>query len=121
MLTRFEHFAVTSMMGAEDHPPYTNGSLCFGEEWERTAFGVAMALARAGHFEWEDFRQRLIAEIADWEASHALDDPSWSYYNCWYRALESLVVDTGLTTDAELDAMAPNEERPELLGQTNRQ
>lgn len=32
MLTRFEQFAVTEMMGKPDTPPRANGTLCFGSE-----------------------------------------------------------------------------------------
>ena len=104
MLMRFEHFAVTTMMGTEDSPPRNNGALCFGQEWERTAFGVALGLSRAGYFEWEDFRQQLIAAIARWENSHALDDNSWNYYECWLSALEAVIVQSGLASDAEIAA-----------------
>ncbi len=113
MLTRYEQFAVTSMMGSEDSPPRANGGLCFGQDWERTAFGVALALAREGHFDWEDFRQQLIASIEGWEKSHALDDPGWSYYERWLAALEAAVVGSGLSTPAEIDARAA-----ELAAQT---
>ena len=106
MLTRFEHFAVTSMMGNADTPPRANGGLCFGEAWERNAFGMALALSRQGHFEWEDFRQELIAAIERWEATHALDDASWNYYDQWLAALEAAVVKSGLGTRREIDERA---------------
>ncbi|WP_019905888.1 nitrile hydratase accessory protein [Methylobacterium sp. 77] len=91
MQTRFEHFAVASMLNQPDTPPRTNGSLCFAHPWEREAFGLAIALARDGHFEWEDFREALIREIAAWEAQHHPDDPTWDYYECWLTALESVI------------------------------
>jgi nitrile hydratase accessory protein len=106
MQTRFEHFAVTSMMGSTDRPPRADGALKFAHEWERTAFGVALALAREGHFEWEEFRQRLIATIGDWEGRHEIDDPTWNYYDQWLAALESLVVAAGLASEAEIAARA---------------
>lgn len=105
MQSRFEHFAVTSMMGASDRPPRADGALQFTQDWERTAFGVALALSRDGHFEWEDFRQQLIGAIRAWEIDHATDDPSWSYYDRWLAALESVVVASGLATEAELAAL----------------
>lgn len=114
MLMRFEHFAVTSMMGEVDRPPRDNGSLCFGAEWERTAFGVALGLARAGYFEWEDFRQQLIAAIGRWESNHALDDKSWSYYDCWLEALETVVANIGLLTDAEIGVVCAGVEEAKL-------
>jgi nitrile hydratase accessory protein len=104
MLMRFEHYAVTTMMGAEDSPPRNNGALCFGQEWERTAFGIALGLSRAGYFEWEDFRQQLIAAIGRWETSHAVYDDSWNYYECWLAALEATIVETGLLTSADIAA-----------------
>ncbi len=106
MQSRFEHFAVTSMMGAPDRPPRADGVLQFSREWERTAFGVALALSRDGHFEWEDFRQRLIATISAWESEHATDDPSWNYYDQWLAALESVVVSSGLAAEEELASWA---------------
>lgn len=107
MLNRYEHFAVTSMMGASDRPPRENGGLCFGAEWERSAFGIALALARDGHFEWEDFRQQLIAAIGDWEGGHALEDPSWNYYDRWLQALEAVLVQSGVASPEEIAALPP--------------
>jgi nitrile hydratase accessory protein len=110
MQSRFEHFAVTSMMGAPDRPPRAGGTLQFTRGWERTAFGVALALSRDGHFEWEDFRQRLIAAIGVWESEHATDDPSWNYYDQWLAALESVVVASGIATEDELATRAATAE-----------
>jgi nitrile hydratase accessory protein len=106
MQSRFEHFAVTSMMGSPDHPPRADGALKFSHPWERTAFGVALALSRDGHFEWEDFRQHLIAAIGDWEARHEISDPSWNYYDQWLDALEALVVAAGLAGRDEIASRA---------------
>lgn len=107
MLSSYEQFAVTSMMGSQDTPPRANGGLCFSAEWERQAFGIALALARDGHFEWEEFRQQLIVAIGDWEGGHALADPSWNYYDRWLQALEAVLVETGLATQDELAALPP--------------
>jgi len=83
-------------------PPRDNGELAFAAPWESRAFGLALALHEAGRFDWEDFRQRLIAEIGIWEAGHAADDGGWSYYTCWLSALEQLVSERGLVTDLDL-------------------
>lgn len=104
MQTKFEHFAAASMMGAEDSPPRNNGTLCFDRDWEGRAFGMAIALSKEGHYEWEEFRQGLMGSIADWESKHALDDTSWDYYQRWLLALEKLV-ESHLTIDnQELEA-----------------
>ena len=107
MLTQFEHFALTSMMGKEGGPPRANGTLCFASEWERSAFGMALALAKQGYFEWDDFRDELIAAIKGWEDSHSLDDASWDYYEHWLAALERAVVKAGIADPSEL-GIAPS-------------
>ncbi|MEO3414294.1 nitrile hydratase accessory protein [Roseovarius sp. CAU 1744] len=105
MLTRFEHHAVTEMLGQPDTPPRYNGTLCFGHEWERTAFGIALALAKQGVFEWDDFRDELIAEIGNWEASHNLTDASWDYYERFLSALEKAATKSGAIDSEELASL----------------
>jgi nitrile hydratase accessory protein len=114
MQSRFEHFAVTSMMGAPDRPPRADGALQFTSNWERTAFGVALALSRDGYFEWEDFRQHLIATIGSWQNQHATDDPSWNYYDQWLAALELSILASGLATEDELAARVERAEAEHL-------
>jgi nitrile hydratase subunit beta len=96
VLTQFEHFAATSLLGSPEAPPRNNGELRFASEWERRAFGLAVALSKAGHFEWEDFREALIDEIRAWEATHDLHDCSWNYYERWLAALERVLASSGL-------------------------
>ena len=51
-------------------PPRSNGELVFEEPWESRAFGAAVALHDAGVIDFESFRERLVDEIAAWEAEH---------------------------------------------------
>ena len=105
MFTKFEHFAATSLMGSpEEAPPRKEGHLHFDRDWEKMAFGVAIALSKQGHYEWEDFRQTLMATIKEWETTHDLDDPEWDYYQCWLATLEKLVVSSGVLQPGELEA-----------------
>ncbi|HBR00568.1 MULTISPECIES: nitrile hydratase accessory protein [unclassified Roseofilum] len=105
MFTKFEHFAATSLMGSpEEAPPRRDGHLYFDRDWERLAFGVAIALSKQGHYEWEDFRQQLISKIGEWEAEHGTDDPSWDYYQRWLAALEEILVESEVLAPGELDA-----------------
>jgi nitrile hydratase accessory protein len=76
-------------------PPRSNGELVFAEPWESRAFGMAVTLAEAGAFTWDEFRDRLVARIAVWEAQHGVDDPDFRYYACWLDALEDLLVGHG--------------------------
>jgi nitrile hydratase accessory protein len=81
--------------------PRKNGELVFAEPWESRAFGIAVTLSQAGAYEWEEFRQRLIAEIGGWEAEHP-DVDSWNYYDRWLASLESLLARKGIVTPGEL-------------------
>jgi nitrile hydratase accessory protein len=103
MFTRFEHFAASSLMGSEESPPRENGNLAFKRSWEQVAFALAIALSKKGYYEWEDFRQNLIAMIGEWESEHGLEDPTWDYYQRWYAVLEKLVLETGLVERADLE------------------
>ena len=112
MQTNFERFAVTSMMGQQDSPPRLDGKLRFDEDWQRQAFGVALALSRSGYFDWEDFRQQLIVAIGEWESTHDLGDNSWNYYERWLTALERVLVDKQLVATGELAALIRGECHP---------
>lgn len=92
------------MTGA-DAPPRDNGTLEFQAPWEGRALAVAVALVERLEIPWDEFRQRLIASIAD--------QPDRPYYESWAAALEQLVLDRGLTTCDTLDAATPTE-RPAL-------
>jgi nitrile hydratase accessory protein len=72
-------------------PPRNNGELVFAQPWESRAFGLAMALNEAGAFEWADFRDALIARIAEWESAPPAGE-CFSYYQCWLEALERVAV-----------------------------
>ncbi len=82
-------------------PPRSNGELVFAEPWESRAFGLAMALNGRGVFEWEDFRRRLIAAIAEAERDPDPEEP-YSYYRCWLSALEQVLDDKGVLSGEEL-------------------
>lgn len=82
-------------------PPLTNGELAFEELWQGRVFGIARSLAEQGVYSWDDFRARLIAAIAAWEAS-AGPDIEYRYYDCFLAALESLLVDRDLVRAGEL-------------------
>jgi nitrile hydratase accessory protein len=86
-------------------PPRANGELVFAAPWESRVFGITMALHAQGRFDWEEFRSRLIAEIAAWERTHP-DGAPYRYYERWLAALESLLTATGLCEPTALDAAA---------------
>jgi nitrile hydratase accessory protein len=83
-------------------PPRRNGELVFEAPWESRLFGLTLALCRAGHFTWEDFRRLLIEEIGAWEAG-GRPPGEWSYYACWQTAFERVLAAGGLCAGSELD------------------
>lgn len=104
MFTRFEEYAAASMLGDTDSPPRLDGKLFFTNRWERDVFGLALSLSKAGCFEWEDFRQNLIASIARWENAPAdcANQPRWDYYERFLEALLNVVETSGVLSRDEL-------------------
>ncbi|MBV9172319.1 MAG: nitrile hydratase accessory protein [Chloroflexi bacterium] len=74
--------------------PRKNGELVFEAPWEGRAFGLAVLLNERGQYEWNAFRDKLIAEISDDRA----------YYESWLTALENVLLSRGLVDRAELSA-----------------
>ncbi|MEM7272550.1 MAG: nitrile hydratase accessory protein [Actinomycetota bacterium] len=88
-------------------PPRSNGELVFTEPWQSRLFGTTMRLFEAEHFEWDRFRDRLIAEIEIHQAAIGRDPGIvYDYWGCWQRALEGLLDELALVPDAELAATA---------------
>jgi nitrile hydratase subunit beta len=102
MHTSFEQFAAAGMLGEIDAPPRNNGEFLFRRAWEGRAFGMAIALSKKGHYEWEDFRRELILSIAEWEDKHGNSDPEWDYYQQWLLALERQLIKASLLSQQEL-------------------
>ena len=69
----------------------------FEEEWQRRAFGLAVALSEFGHYPWATFQRELIDAIGTWERDPTGD--SWAYYEHWLTALERVVAGSGLLGD----------------------
>ena len=84
--------------------PRDNGDLVFDAPWQARALAIAVALVERLDLPWDAFRHRLMAKIAE--------NPQRPFYESWSAALESLVIDLDLTTDAELDAATPTERTP---------
>jgi cobaltochelatase CobN len=90
---------VVAVMEGRAALPRKNGELVFEEPWQGRVFGMAVALHERGLFEWEEFRQALIARIAAAEAGPG----PFVYYEIWLRTFEDLLAGRGLVTGTELD------------------
>lgn len=70
----------------------------FSAPWEARAFAIALKLSEAGHFAWDEFRERLIAEVGASDKIRARDGTSdhGEYYEHFLRALEKLLAEKHL-------------------------
>ncbi|MDO8433286.1 MAG: nitrile hydratase accessory protein [Candidatus Binatus sp.] len=70
----------------------------FSAPWEARAFAIALKLSEAGVFSWDEFRERLIAEVAASDRVHERDGTSdhGEYYEHFLRALERMLDDKGI-------------------------
>lgn len=71
----------------------------FDAEWQRRAFGLAVALAEFGHYRWEDFQRELIASIGSWQDAPGDARGRWEYYQHWVTALAAVIARHGLLDD----------------------
>lgn len=84
--------------------PRDNGELVFEAPWQARALAIAVALVEKLDLPWDAFRHRLMDKISE--------DPQRPYYESWAKALESMVIELDLTTDAALDAATPTKHAP---------
>lgn len=70
----------------------------FEAPWQARIFAAVVTLADAGCFRWEEFQQRLIAEVA-----RGKGNPE-HYYEHWLAAAETLLAEKGLLTSDRLAA-----------------
>jgi cobaltochelatase CobN len=87
-------------MGDDLAIPRRNGELVFEAPWEGRIFGLAVALSDRQAFAWDEFRDRLAAEIAI--AEEQVDGSS--YYERWLASFERLLLETSVLSAEELDA-----------------
>jgi cobaltochelatase CobN len=90
---------VVAIMEGRAALPRKNGELVFEEPWQGRVFGMAVALHERGLYEWEEFRQGLIANIARAERRPG----PFSYYEIWLQTFEMLLAAKGLVSAAELE------------------
>jgi nitrile hydratase accessory protein len=71
----------------------------FDEDWQRRAFGLAVALSEFGHYPWEAFQKELIGAIGTWQDAQSDSRGRWEYYEHWVKALNSVIWENGLLAD----------------------
>ncbi len=72
------------------------------EPWEAQSFAMALALHRAGMFQWREWAAMLAEEI---ERAQAAGDPDTgeTYYRHWQAMLERMIVERGLSDTQAID------------------
>jgi nitrile hydratase beta subunit len=68
----------------------------FHEDWERRMFGLFIAAFAGGHFNVDEFRHG----IERMGPAHYLESP---YYEHWLQSTETLLVEKGVLSRAELE------------------
>ncbi len=84
-------------------PPRSNGELSFEQPWQGRLFATTIAACDAGLIDYSEFRDRLIAGIA--ERDHHENDPG-EYWSAWQDALEALMLDVGVVELGEINRRA---------------
>jgi nitrile hydratase accessory protein len=82
----------------------------FGEPWHAHVFALAVNLSQAGHFTWSEWGEYFGAHLrraaaADDSAADTRPMPevdSATYYDVWLDTLESLLIQRGFASAAEL-------------------
>jgi nitrile hydratase accessory protein len=82
--------------------PRKNGELVFDAPWQSRAFGMVVGLHEKGMFHWDEFKDRLIAAVAEPSADDAEASPATVYYRQWLRALEHLLLAKGVVSSSDL-------------------
>jgi hypothetical protein len=77
---------------AEESLPRDNGALVFDAPWQGRALALAVLTVERTGLQWDDFRDVLIACIAE--------DPARPYWESWVAALDRFVTDCNVAQDA---------------------
>lgn len=93
-----------SRLGGEAQPRDAEGPV-FREPWEASAFALVVKLSEAGHFTWSEWVSYLSKELAhdDHGPIDLADDSADDYYAHWLSALEKLVADKALLSEAAIE------------------
>ncbi len=91
--------AEVAYMAGDEAVPRKNGELVFDAPWQGRAFGMAVALHEESCYPWDDFRERLVEQIAGAEAQG--EEPE--YYQRWLAAFEALLDSRGIVTREEVE------------------
>jgi nitrile hydratase accessory protein len=86
-------------------PPMANGEVIFEAPWQSRVFGMARVLCEAGHYSWDEFRDRLIKRIEEWESHHSEQrGAEYPYFDCFLNALTDILESKGLCSTVDMSS-----------------
>lgn len=94
-------FAIPDLDGDLAYPR-RNGEPIFDAPWQSRAFGMVVSMNKAGIFEWDEFKDRLIQRIARHSGPDAATADAARYYECWTAAFFDLLVAKNLLAATEI-------------------
>ena len=115
-MTRRADPRIAEMSGAAALPR-KSGELVFHDPWERRVFALTVALCEQGLYQWDEFRDCLIAEITAADQAADTDYAKPSYYESWLAAFETLVIDKGICTPEQLSPLRAERLSPRPLAE----
>ena len=98
------HAAPASALLTKSLPIAGDADVKFAEPWEAKAFAIIVELSLAGHFSWSDWVDCFSKEVAAAAALEAAGAASNTYYEQWLNAAETLLIEKGITSKAQLQA-----------------
>ena len=98
---------IANMPGLEGLPR-RNGELVFHDDWERRVFALAVSLCEQGQYQWDEFREHLIAAIAAAGETPETPNPGApGYFEHWLASFEKVLKEKGLLS--EDDFLTPSD------------
>ncbi len=88
--------------------PRRNGELVFHDEWERRVFAMAVALCEQGLYDWDEFREQLIAAIDDGGETPGRPNPETpGYFEHWLASFENVLAHKNVLSTGPLPSPWP--------------
>lgn len=101
-----EYEGIDAAMAAVDEAVEPAEGVTFDAPWQARAFGVAVALHEREGRDFSRFQERFVERIQSTDPEAMQDGVEATYYERWLEALEELLVEEGLVSEAELDRRA---------------
>lgn len=93
-----------SPLMAKALPVCADGDMAFSQPWEAKAFVIVVNLSESGHFTWKEWVDCFSQEVKKADAIEAAGGTPKTYYEQWLDAMETIMIDKGVTSKTQLAA-----------------